>query len=88
MAILNPYNTQPTEAQESEGGDAPLPLTQQVRDAQARADESGQLRDAAGELVEICPVCNGSGRVLDLYTGEYKICDNCRGDGLVQIRKR
>ena len=88
MLLLNPYGSQASDVQDEGVGEGSLPLTQQVRDAQARADESGQLRDAAGELVEICPVCNGSGRVLDLYTGEYKICDNCRGDGLVQIRKR
>lgn len=51
--------------------------------------EDGKLRDPeSGEEVEICPVCEGSGQEIDPSTGEYRTCQNCRGDGYVQVRKR
>lgn len=41
-----------------------------------------------GEEVEICPVCEGSGQEIDPSSGEYRTCQNCRGDGYVQVRQR
>jgi len=86
MNRLNPYGNVNEMQEESQVGNS-LPLTQKAQEAQERSD-GGQLVDASGEPVEICPVCQGSGKILDQTSGEYKICDNCRGDGLVQIRKR
>lgn len=51
------------------------------------ADASGgQPKDPSGEPVEVCPVCGGSGTIMG--PDGSKICDNCRGDGFVQARKR
>jgi Phage portal protein, SPP1 Gp6-like len=65
------------------------PSTRSIGGPESLQENSkGQKVDASGEPVEVCPVCNGSGRIIDKVTGENKVCDNCRGDGYVQIRKR
>src|SRR5690606_11763267 len=78
MQAMNPYGA---EAFPFAGG-AEIP--------QAGADGEGggssELTDENGEPAQLCPVCNGSGRVIDRTTGEFKTCDNCKGDGLVQLR--
>lgn len=88
MAQMSPYGipSQGVEAQPQQSGSM-----QQAGESRnsAEIEDSGSMRDPeTGEEVRLCEVCNGSGRVLDPSTGQYKTCDNCRGDGLVQVRKR
>lgn len=35
---------------------------------------------------EICPVCNGSGLVVDEAKGDAVTCQNCKGDGFITTR--
>lgn len=70
-------------------GGLPLPGNKQRGDrATAETKSDGKVRNENGEEVQECPVCGGSGEILDYDTGKYTQCPNCRGDGLVQIRKR
>lgn len=55
---------------------------------QAEIQEGKIPRDENGEKQESCPVCGGSGRVRSMKGGGEIICPNCRGDGIVQVRKR
>lgn len=56
--------------------------------AKISTNEDGKKVNEKGEEVKECPVCQGSGEVIDKATGEFAICDNCRGDGVIQVRKR
>lgn len=51
-------------------------------------NEKGEKVNSEGEPVQVCPVCEGSGQVVDPENGGFTTCDNCRGDGFVQVRKR
>lgn len=81
MAAMNPYGGAPGEPLPAGGGGSQV-------DSLEKDEKTGKLKDSKGELVEVCPVCNGSGKTIDQVSGEYKTCDNCRGDGYVQMRKR
>lgn len=57
-------------------------------EAVVKKTKTGELRDKKGDVLTICPVCNGSGTVLSPDTGSQVICKNCQGDGVTQLRKR
>ena len=81
MGALDPYA--------AEGGvvppaGAPVGKTELLKQAEA----NGMKDPVTQEPVQTCPTCNGSGQTIDRVSGEYKECSNCRGDGLVQVRKR
>lgn len=63
---------------------APVGKTELLKQAEA----NGMKDPESQEPVQACPVCNGSGKTIARDTGAYKECDNCKGDGLVQVRKR
>lgn len=83
MMIMDPY-AQATAGDAGPSGqvmttDGPIEVTK---------DEDGTLRDPKGEEMMVCPVCNGSGTVLNPDTGSNGMCMNCQGDGYTQLRKR
>lgn len=80
MQALNPYG--------GEGLEMGATPAQGKTDLLLEAEANGMTDPKSGEPVQVCPVCNGSGQVVDRVSGEYKTCDNCKGDGLVQVRKR
>lgn len=80
MMALNPYGAEGAEMGGAVGGAGKTALVQEA--------EANGMKDSSGEPVQVCPVCNGSGQVVDQVSGEYKECENCKGDGLVQERKR
>ncbi len=79
------------------GGDMPLdkdtkpsggPLTPAAKEAELQLEQGGQPKNSAGELVEMCGECGGSGQVISIEQGDIATCQNCRGDGVVQVRQR
>lgn len=85
--MLNPYA----------GTDAPVdedvrpsgePLTPGAKELELTLEEGGDPRNAQGEQVEMCSECGGSGKVINTTDNQISTCQNCRGDGIVQVRKR
>lgn len=84
LRLANPYGDEALLGVDSQGLGVDSPKKRETK-----VGKDGALRDAeSGEQVQECPVCVGSGEVIDPRSGEITICQNCRGDGLVQVRKR
>ena len=83
MAMANPYGEESLVEEAS-----PITSGTSSDDKEIRIDDEGKMRNANGEEVQECPVCGGSGEVFDPKRGKIVECQNCRGDGLVQVRKR
>lgn len=81
VTLLDPYAEEP-------GSENLFPDDNKPSDKEALIEEQGKKRNANGEVVETCPVCGGSGRVSSVKDGSEVICPNCKGDGVVQRRKR
>lgn len=64
------------------------PLTEKAKQVEEAEAKGNQPRNENGEEVMIDPVCGGSGKIIDMETGEIKDDPNCRGDGIIQVRKR
>jgi Phage portal protein, SPP1 Gp6-like len=73
-----PANTKP----------APGPLTPAAKEAEELLAEGGTPRNAKGEAVQQCGECGGSGKVINIADSQIAECQNCRGDGVVQVRQR
>lgn len=87
LAMNNPYGVPGLEEEPGEMG-RPNPGPAAAR-AGVEIDDEGKMRDPeTSEEVAECPVCGGSGEVLDPRQGRVIQCQNCRGDGIVQVRKR
>lgn len=73
---------------EEDAKPAPGPLTPGAKEAQEQIDEGNTPRNKKGEEVTMCTECGGSGKVVNTTDSEIRTCQNCRGDGVVQVRKR
>jgi hypothetical protein len=67
---------------------APGPLTPAAKEAEEILAEGGTPRNAKGEAVQQCGECGGSGKTISTADSQIKECQNCRGDGVVQVRQR
>ena len=78
----------PVGAEDDQAGFMPSggPLTPKAKEI--KDDGGGEKRNSNGEVLKVCDVCGGSGKVISPQTGEITTCQNCRGDGVVQARKR
>lgn len=74
--------------QETETKPAPGPLTPAAQETEKLLEEGGTPRNEKGEEVGICGECGGSGKTISIQTNDVGTCQNCRGDGVVQVRKR
>lgn len=90
MAALDPYAGESLAASEEDiAAGKPTALTVNAKQPlDVKADKDGKLRDPNGEVMTTCPVCNGSGVVLNATSGKSSTCMNCQGDGYTQLRKR
>lgn len=84
LGAQSPYGTGEENPEQITPSGAPLGKTELVKKLEA----NGMRDPSSGELMQVCPTCNGSGKTVDRVSGEYKECQNCRGDGLVQVRQR
>ncbi|WP_079516526.1 phage portal protein [Rossellomorea marisflavi] len=64
------------------------PPTPQAKEAEKIVEDGGTPRNDNGEEVGTCNVCGGSGKVISTADSKIIECMNCRGDGVVQVRKR
>lgn len=87
MQLTNPYDETGQVPLTNEENNIPAVLPKKTQE-EIRIDKDGKMRNAKGEELQVCPVCMGSGEVLDPKLGKIVECQNCRGDGLVQVRKR
>lgn len=81
QAALDPYGLEAgadVSLIEEKPGDEPTPVPEPGK----------KVRTKEGEEQTMCPVCSGTGKTKATMGGGVIICPNCKGDGVVNTRKR